>query len=251
MAAYADAAPASSDELIREHAGLIKRIAQHLAARLPSTVEIDDLIQAGAVGLLESARRFDPSHGASFSTYATIRIRGAMLDQLRSYDWSPRSTRRKIREMSKAIQEIEMRTGSAAQPSEVASAMDMDPSEYGKLLQDSASFSLYSLDDLLERRGDSVFGSTAADPLDNLERRTARDELKAVIESLPEREQLVLSLYYDQECNLREIGEILNVSESRVCQIHGQTLARIRARLVKANRAETTAGAEDDDPFGG
>ncbi len=225
----------SSDTLLEQHAGLIKRIAQHLAARLPPTVDTDDLMQAGAVGLLECANRFDPSHGASFATYASIRIRGAMLDELRRYDWSPRSTRRKIREMTEAIRRIEGEKGSEADEREVAEAMGMNMTDYRKLLQDSACCSLYSLDDVVERRGQAgIPASPEADsPLEFVEDEAVRAELKSIIETLPEREQLVLSLYYEKECNLKEIGQILDVSESRVCQIHGQILARIRARIAE------------------
>lgn len=194
---------------------------------------MDDLIQAGAIGLLESAQRFDPSHGASFATYASIRIRGAMLDELRRYDWSPRSTRRKIREMSEAIRRIEGETGREASETDVAAAMGLNPTEYRNLLQDSVSFSVFSWDALLEQRGDSVGAN--ADEYDNPQKHVESEAfstyLASVIDTLPPREQMVLALYYDQECNLKEIGQILGVSESRVCQIHGQILARLRARL--------------------
>ncbi len=234
LAAYAQPESAHPQVLIEQHTGLIKKIALHLAARVPPTVDMDDLIQAGAIGLLESAQRFDPSHGASFATYASIRIRGAMLDELRRYDWSPRSTRRKIREMSEAIRRIEGETGKEASETDVADAMGLSATEYRKLLQDSVSFSVFSWDALLEQRGDSVGSNGGQDyesPQQHVESQAFSSYLASVIETLPAREQLVLALYYDQECNLKEIGEILGVSESRVCQIHGQILARLRARL--------------------
>lgn len=197
---------------------------------------MDDLIQAGAIGLLESAQRFDASHGASFATYASIRIRGAMLDELRRYDWSPRSTRRKIREMSEAIRHIESETGREAGEAEVAARLGITPAEYRSLLQDSVSFSVFSWDALQESRGDTFSGHDAEheDPQAFVESEMFTEYLAGVIETLPPREQLVLALYYDRECNLKEIGEILGVSESRVCQIHGQILARMRARLDRS-----------------
>ncbi|MEM7708355.1 MAG: RNA polymerase sigma factor FliA [Pseudomonadota bacterium] len=233
LAAYAQPECAHPQILIEEHTGLIKKIALHLAARVPPTVDMDDLIQAGAIGLLESAQRFDPSHGASFATYASIRIRGAMLDELRRYDWSPRSTRRKIREMSEVIRKIEGETGREASEADVAAGMGMSSEDYRNLLQDSVSFSVFSWDALLEQRGDSI-GSAAEehdDPEHHVEAGAFSEYLASVIETLPPREQMVLALYYDQECNLKEIGQILGVSESRVCQIHGQILARMRSRL--------------------
>ncbi len=219
--------------MIEQHTGLIKKIALHLAARVPPTVDMDDLIQAGAIGLLESAQRFDASHGASFATYASIRIRGAMLDELRRYDWSPRSTRRKIREMSETIRRLESETGREANESEVAAAMGLNPSEYRNLLQDSVSFSVFSWDALLEQRGDSIgaSGDQQSDPMRHVESEAFSVYLAGIIETLSPREQMVLALYYDQECNLKEIGQILGVSESRVCQIHGQILGRLRARM--------------------
>lgn len=198
-------------------------------------MELDDLLQAGALGLLEAAQRFDPSQGASFSTFAGIRIRGAMIDELRRYDWSPRSSRRKLRAMAEAIREIESRTGRAASEAEVARAMDMSAEEYRKLLHDSVSLQVSSLDEYTEHRGEYGDSGSNDDPLTDVSRRDFAIHLATVISGLSEREQIMLSLYYEQEMNLKEIGLVLGVSESRVCQIHGQALARIRARLGEEN----------------
>lgn len=230
--AYA-AVASSSEELLETHAPLVKRIALHLAGRLPPNVELDDLIQAGALGLMEAAQRFDPSAGASFATFAGIRIRGAMIDELRRYDWSPRSTRRKLRAMDEAIRNIEAETGREATESEVAQALDMDDAEYRKLLLDSVSTHVGSLEQVAAERGDgAVLAHSPDDPAQCAEQASFADALGTVIADLPEREQLMLSLYYEQELNLKEIGAVLGVSESRVSQIHGQALARVRARLA-------------------
>jgi RNA polymerase sigma factor for flagellar operon FliA len=219
-------------ELVRRHADLVKRIAHHLAARLPSSVEIDDLVQAGVIGLLEAARHYSPDRGASFETYAGIRIRGAMLDELRQTDWAPRSVHRRLREVSDAIRQIEQATGREARDGEIAERMGIPLSEYHDIVQDAARCQVMSLDAGGED-GDETLDATdpGGGPLDQLQQLEFQRALAGAIAELPERERLVLSLYYDDELNLREIGEVLKVSESRVCQIHGQALLRLRARL--------------------
>jgi RNA polymerase sigma factor for flagellar operon FliA len=235
-AAYASASAIQPDQLIRDHAPLVKRIAHHLMARLPPTVQVDDLMQAGMLGLLDAARSFDGSLGASFETYAGARIRGAMLDEVRRNDWAPRSVHRKAREAAQALRVIEQREGRAARDSEVAEALGVGPDEYGRIQADAASCRLVSLEDLVVEIGEareqrSELGIDPEDPLAALEASGFRQGLIEAIEGLPDREKLVLSLYYDDELNLREIGAVLGVGESRVCQIHGQAMIRLRARL--------------------
>lgn len=231
---YADSRPDNGDELIRRHAPLVKRIAYHLSARLPSGVLLDDLIQSGMIGLLEAARRYDASKGASFETYAGIRIRGAMMDEIRKGDWAPRSVHRNSRRIAEAIRVVENRTGRDAQDAEVAAELGMSLEEYHASLQDSASSRLFSFEELIDN-GEAVTDSVGEDtpsPLEGLQRRAFQQSLAEAIGALPERERLVLSLYYDEEFNLKEIGEILSVSESRVSQILSQTMLRLRSRLA-------------------
>ncbi len=220
-------------ELVRQHAPLVKRIAYHLVGRLPSSVDVDDLIQAGTIGLLMAGRNYSPDKGANFETYAGIRIRGAMIDELRKSDWTPRSVHRKIREVSEAIAEIENRTGTKARDQDVAEALGISTAEYHEILRDATASKLFSLDQPSDDSGDplQVEGEEDLEPSEMLQEQSRRQRLVALIEDLPEREKLIMSLYYDDELNLREIGEVLGISESRVCQIHGQALVRLRARI--------------------
>ena len=221
----------SSDELVTGHVDLVKRIAHHLAARLPPTVDVNDLLQAGMVGLLEAASNFDAGRGASFETYAGIRIRGSMLDDIRKNDWTPRSVHHKYRQVTDAINSIEAETGEAASADEVAGRLGIGIDEYHKILADSAGSRLFSYEETIEEPTLARTPPTSDTPSPDQElyREQFREQLASSIEQLPDREKLVLSLYYEQELNLREIGAVLDVSESRVCQIHGQAVMRLRA----------------------
>jgi RNA polymerase sigma factor for flagellar operon FliA len=222
------------NQQVMQHLALVKRIAYHLLHRLPDQVQLDDLVQAGIIGLLEAAKNFDASHGASFETYAGIRIRGAMLDEVRRNDWAPRSVHRKLREVSEAIRQIEHRTGRDARDTEVASALGIELDEYHRIVHDASRTRVFSLDELqaADRIDDKMDDSQRAPDISNeLTRQRFKEALAATITELPERERLVVALYYDEELNLREIGDVLEVSESRVCQIHGQAVARIRGRM--------------------
>lgn len=226
------AAPLSEADLVRRHADLVRRIAHHLAARLPASVEVDDLIQAGVIGLIEASRHYSGDRGASFETYAGIRIRGAMLDELRSTDWAPRSVHRRLREVSEAIREIEQATGRDARDIEVAEKLGISLADYNEIVKDGARCQILSLDVGGEDGNETLdTPDTTGGPLDDLQQREFQEALAEAIAGLPERERLVMSMYYDDELNLREIGAVLDVSESRVCQIHGQALIRLRARL--------------------
>ena len=224
----------SQDELVVQHAPLVKRIAYHLLSRLPACVQAEDLIQAGMIGLLEAGKNYDPKQGASFETYAGIRIRGSMLDEIRKGDWAPRSLHRRIREISQAIREIEGEQGRDAKDTEVAERLNISLDEYHQALHDASSHQILSFEDLPMKDSGMTEGLSARmqGPLESLMEDDLKNILATAIDGLPERERLVMSLYYDEELNLRETGEVLGVSESRVCQIHSQAMIRLKARIT-------------------
>lgn len=230
---YPEQSRARDEQLLVQHAGLVKRVAYHLAARLPPSVAIDDLIQAGMLGLLDAARLYDASQGASFETYARIRIRGAMLDELRRNDWAPKSVHAKARELEETMRLIEAETGRDARDQEVAARMNISLEDYHRILQDASSCALLSFEDagLEPDTLESDDSTASAGPLTALIDQQFRHRLAAAVASLPERERLIVSYYYDLELNLREIGVILGVSESRVSQLMSQAHLRLRARL--------------------
>jgi RNA polymerase sigma factor for flagellar operon FliA len=231
QAQFFAAPPADDAELVERHADLVRRIAHHMAARLPASIDVTDLIQAGLIGLLEAARNYSGAHGASFETYAGIRIRGAMLDELRRGDWAPRSVHRRAREISAAIRSIEQEVGREARDVEVAQRLGIDLDEYHSNLSDATRCQVLSTSARDDEEGDLDCPAEGG-PQQEFERSEFQRELAAAIDALPQREKLVLSMYYDDEMNLREIGAVLEVSESRVCQIHGQALLRLRSRLA-------------------
>jgi RNA polymerase sigma factor for flagellar operon FliA len=234
---YAEVENLGADDQIIRHASLVKRIAYHLLNRLPPTVQIDDLIQAGMVGLLEAASNFNPDMGASFETFAGIRIRGSMIDEIRRSDWTPRSVHRKFRSVSDAIRKIENETGEDARDADVAQALGISLSEYHQILIDSSSSRIYSIDTMEENAQDtSIPSSSEMTPEEAFSSDEYQRQLAEAVRQLPEKEQLVMSLYYDDELNFREIGEILEVTESRICQLHGQALLRIKSRMAEWNK---------------
>lgn len=231
-AVYAQYERSGAADLVAQNATLVRKIALHLAGRLPPSVELDDLIQAGMLGLLEAASAFDDTQGASFETFAGIRIRGAMIDELRRGDWAPRSVHRKMRAITRAIREIEQATGQEADEATVAAHVGMTLDEYHHVVADAAQCQLLSLTPANDDDdGQQEIAGNGDTPDIFLQQAQFQRALADAIKTLPEREQLVMSLYYDQAMNLREIGAVLGVSESRVCQIHGQTMVRLRARL--------------------
>jgi RNA polymerase sigma factor for flagellar operon FliA len=236
QAAYMAHSRLDPEAVVHEYAPLVKRIAHHLLGRLPAGVQVEDLIQVGMIGLLEAARNYSDAFGASFGTYAGTRVRGAMLDEVRRLDWAPRSVHRKAREAAAAIRTIENREGREARDVEVARVLGISLQEYHELAADAVGCRLVSMEDpdiLSDNENETGSEQAPADqgPLRELEEEGFRQGLVEAIEGLPEREKLVMSLYYDEELNLREIGSVLGVTESRVCQIHGQALIRLRARL--------------------
>lgn len=233
VAMYTSVQAVGTDERIMQYAPLVKRIAHHLLNRLPDSVQIEDLIQAGMLGLLEAIKHYDPVQGASFETYAGIRIRGSMLDEVRRSDWTPRSVHKKSRMVSDAIRTLENKFGSEARDVDIARHLGIAMDEYNQILQDSVSCRLFSVEELAQT-GDHYDQESLdmdADPSNRLSRDGFQQALANAIMKLPERERLIISLYYDDELNLREIGEVLNISESRVSQINTQAVLRLRARL--------------------
>lgn len=231
LTAYKQANQQSTQELVIQHAPLVKRIAYHMRAKLPDNITLDDIIQAGLVGLLEAAKQFDDNKGASFETYANIRIRGHILDEVRRNDWVPRSVYRNARKVAEAVKQVEQRLGRDAKDTEIAKELNMSLEDYAQLLKDSTSYQMFNFDDLgMEQdviRNEDELEQTLYQVLKD----DFNENLINIINGLPEKEKLVLSLYYEQELNLKEIGKVINVSESRVSQILSQATLRIRARL--------------------
>jgi RNA polymerase sigma factor FliA len=222
----------TQEMLVKTHTLMVKRIAHHLLGRLPHSVQLDDLIQAGMLGLLEALKHYDSSKGASFETYASIRIRGHMLDEVRRNDWVPRSVYRNSRIISEAVKKVENRLGRDAKDQEVAAELNLSLTKYYEMLQDSAGSQLFGFDDLGVT--DDILqgeGVGLSEPHINVLRDDMVNQLSQLIKTLPKQESLVLSLYYEQDLNLKEIGEVLGVSESRVSQIHSQAALRIKSCL--------------------
>ncbi|WP_117233430.1 RNA polymerase sigma factor FliA [Vibrio maerlii] len=222
----------SQQAFLEKYSVLVKRIAHHLLGRLPPSVQVEDLIQAGMIGLIEAQRNYDGSKGASFETYAGIRIRGAMLDDIRRGDWVPRSVHKNNRTITQAISELEATLGRDPSDVEVAEHLNMTLAQYHAALTDINCSKLVGIEDL-GVPVDTVSNEVEEDdtPFKGVADESFRQALIESIKSLPEREALVLSLYYDEELNLKEIGEVIGVSESRVSQILSQSMQRLRTKL--------------------
>ena len=223
------------NQCLQDYAPLVKRLAHQMMTRLPYSVQIDDIIQAGMIGLLDAASRFDEIHGAQFETYATQRIRGAMLDELRSADWLPRSLRRDMRKIEQSVSRVQQRLGRTPTEGEIAEEMDIALEEYQQLLQQSRGAQLIYYEDFQDEDHNDFFErfefGDDADPLALLQDERFKAELMRAIENLPEREKQLMGMIYEQEMNLREVGEVFGVSESRISQLHSQAVARLRSWL--------------------
>jgi len=218
--------------LINKHSSFVVRIAKHLSSKMPSCVQLDDLVQAGMVGLLEAAGKYDNEKGASFETFAGIRIRGAMLDEIRRGDWGPRSVYRNNRRVLEATRKVEAQLGRDARDNEVAAAMKIDLKEYFNILKDMRGCKLFSFEEMFESEELRLpNGKNSNKPDQQLQIEKFGTDLEVAINRLPEREKMVLMLYYKREMNLKEIGGILGVSESRVSQIHSQATCKLRTVL--------------------
>jgi RNA polymerase sigma factor for flagellar operon FliA len=226
---------ADKDQCLREYAPLVKRIAHQMMTKLPYSVQIDDIIQAGMMGLLDAASRYDEFHGAQFETYATQRIRGAMLDELREADWMPRGLRRDMRRIELAVSRLQQKLGHSPSETEIARELEMPLDDYQHLLQETRGAQLIYYEDFHDEDRDDFFDrfefENDADPLKLLQNERFRSVLIDAIEGLPEREKMLMGMIYEQDMNLREVGEVLGVSESRVSQLHTQAVARLRAKM--------------------
>lgn len=221
------------EQCLREHAQLVKRLAHQMMIKLPASVQVDDLIQAGMMGLLDAATRYDELHGAQFETFATQRIRGAMLDELRAADWLPRSLRRDMRSIEAAISRLQQRMGRSPNETEIAAELGVSLTEYQEMLRESRGAQLLYYEDFHDEEHNDFFErfefDNKADPLALLADERFRVELIRAIENLPEREQMLMGMIYEQGMNLREVGEVFGVGESRVSQLHSQAVARLRS----------------------
>jgi len=233
---YTVSGKTDKNALLSIHAPLVKRLAHQMRAKLPPSVEVDDLIQAGMIGLLDAINRYEDTHGAQFETYAVQRIRGAMLDELRSSDWLPRTVRQNMRKIENAISALQQRLGRSPGEAEIAAELKMPLDEYQDLLGDGNGHQLVYYEDFHETDGNENFldrhlVDESGDPLRGLLESGFRTAVVEAINALPEREKLLMGLYYEQDLNLKEIGAVMGVSESRVCQLHSQAMARLRSRL--------------------
>ena len=223
----------SEEDILIQHAPLVKKIALHLLAKLPDSVQLDDLTQAGLIGLLSASKSFKPDKGAKFETWAGTRIRGAMLDEIRGSDWTPRSTAKQLREVAAAIRTLQTKNQRPPTDREIAAELEISIEKYHQISNEMATAKLLSANEISEFEG-SDFGevqSAELQPDEIVHEHDLNDILVQAIDELPEKEKLVMSLYYDEEMNLKEIGAVLEVSESRISQIHGQAVARLRARI--------------------
>jgi RNA polymerase sigma factor for flagellar operon FliA len=232
---YTAKGKADKNSLLTDHMPLVKRLAHQMKAKLPPSVEVDDLVQAGMIGLLDAINRYEENHGAQFETYAVLRIRGAMLDELRSSDWMPRSTRQNMRKVEQAMHALQQQLGRPPSESEVAKSLKLSLADYQEMLGDSGGHQLVYYEDFHEEDGSDNFLDRYAvdddDPLKALLDTDFRQAVIDAIDALPPREKMLMGLYYEEELNLKEIGAVMGVSESRVSQLHTQAVARLRAYL--------------------
>lgn len=221
--------------LIKQYQPLVRRLAHHMMAKLPPSIEVDDLIQVGLIGLSDALTRYEAAQGVQFETFATQRIRGAMLDELRENDWMSRGSRKSQKDIENALRKLEHKLGRSPLESEIATELDMSLADYQSLLSKVRGTQLVYLEDMAPAEEDGFLdrhvADPAADPQLMLRDQRLRQALVDAIKQLPEREQYIMSMYYEQDMNLKEIAAVLEVTESRVCQLHSQSIARLRAKM--------------------
>ncbi len=234
---YTEKGQLDRSAMIKQYQPLVRRLAHYMMAKLPASVEVDDLIQVGLIGLADALSRYESSQGVQFETFATQRIRGAMLDELRGNDWMSRGSRKSQKEIETTMRRLEHRLGRSPIESEIATEMGMSLVDYQSLLGKVRGTQLVYLEDM-SRNGeeddsflDRHVADSEADPMNMLRDHRLRESLVAAIKSLPEREQYIMSMYYEQDMNLKEIAAVLDVTESRICQLHSQSIARLRAKM--------------------
>lgn len=227
----------NNEDFIKTHTKLVHKIASNVMYKVPNVVQYEDLVQAGMIGLIEAARKFQDDKGASFETYAGIRIKGAIIDELRRSDWTPRSVHKNMRDLSHAVSVIETRTGRDARDMEIASQLGKTLDEYHKILKDISTVKVIGIEDISKtieyHTSNDLFDSWKSCPVENAQREESRDKLAECILQLPQRERIILSLYYEEELNLKEVGEVLGVSESRISQLHGKAMSRLQMMMQK------------------
>lgn len=237
---HGDIPPSLREQIVIEHTPLIRYIVNRIAVRLPSHIDLDDLHNTGVIGLMDAIEKYDPEKNCKFKTYAEFRIKGAILDQLRSLDWVPRSVRQKSRKLERAYGEVEQRLGRSANEEEVADSLGLQIDKFHELLNQVRGISLVNLEEIRgggqdgERTGsyaDIVEDVNAENPFASLKLQEMKQVVADTIATLPEKERLVISLYYYEDLNMKEIGNILGITESRVCQIHTKSVLRLRAKL--------------------
>lgn len=241
--AQADGGPIPPDlkeQVILEHEPLIRYIVNRLAVRLPNHIDLDDLYSTGVIGLMDAIDKFDPGKGCKFKTYAEFRVKGAVLDQLRSLDWVPRSVRQKGRKLEAAYSETEQRLGRAATEDEVADSLGLEIDKFHVMINQVRGISLVNLEEVRGTNSEGDKAGTFADVIEDVTSENPFASFKTMetkhvisdqIESLPEKERLVVSLYYYEDLNMKEIGNILGITESRVCQIHTKATSRLAGKL--------------------
>jgi RNA polymerase sigma factor for flagellar operon FliA len=237
---------AGREQLILEHLPQIKYIAHRISTKLPSHVELNDLVSAGVLGLLDAVEKFDPSRGVKFKTYAELRVKGAILDSLRNLDWAPRSLRKRSKDLEKTYKELEQRLGRPATDKEVSDELGITLEEFYELIDQIKGLNLGSFHDLApqedERNGEPLVkyipDAPQMDPFFVFQKSELRELLAVAIDTLPKKERLVVSLYYFDELTMKEIGKVLGVNESRVSQLHTKAMLRLRTKLRRVKEAE-------------
>ena len=225
------------DAQLRQYTPLVRRLAHHMIAKLPPSVEVDDLIQVGMIGLTEAISRYEPSQGVQFETFASQRIRGAMIDELREGDWMSRGSRKSQKDIEQAVNRLQQKLQRSPLESEIAQELGLPLADYQHLLAKVRGTQLVYLEDISGHGDDEDSfldrhaGESESEPSAVLQDQRMRMALVAAIKLLPEREQQIMSMYYEQDMNLKEIAAVLNVTESRICQLHSQSIARLRAKL--------------------
>ena len=231
--------PENTEQIVKEYSPMIKYVANRIALRLPPHIEVDDLISVGAIGLMDAIEKYDPSRGAKFKTYAEFRVRGSILDELRSLDWVPRSVRQKASKLDAVSSKLQSKLGRLPEDEEIAKEMGVTLEEFFKTLNETRNMPLLSLEDLGIARDsgdkqsllDTLEGRSDVDPQTQMRLTELKNLIAAAIDSLPEKERLMVSLYYYEELTMKEIGEVLGITESRISQIHSKAVYRLRTKL--------------------